>query len=136
MWYVTCKNDKSVCLHFLVMAVDPYFSLHFWPVSNSLLTLLYYTVGQHRVSHARLSLLFFIFELTPKRSAMCKNDNSCLSYFLIISPDPNFNSFPENFSATNRNNKTVLCRIREKVNTECRMQEQQLWLSSFSNYVP
>ena len=44
--------------------------------------------------------------------------------------------FPEHNSATVRNILTILGRIIEQVDTECRVQERQLCISSFSNYVP
>ena len=72
------------------------------------------------------------------QSVACKNDNSANPHFLIMSPDPYFTSFSfmECNSATVRNILMVLGRITEQVNIEYRMQEKQLCLSSFSNYVP
>ena len=46
------------------------------------------------------------------------------------------NSVPEHNSTTIRNILTILGRIIEQVNTKCRIQEWQLCISSFTNYVP
>ena len=46
------------------------------------------------------------------------------------------NSFPEYNFATVENILVILGRIIEQVSTECRVQERQLCLSLFSNYVP
>ena len=50
------------------------------------------------------------------QSVACKNDNSALLHFLIISPD---SCFYHN-SATVRNILMVLGRIIEQVNADCR----------------
>ena len=46
------------------------------------------------------------------------------------------NSFPEQNSATVRYILMLLGKFIEQVSAECRIQEQQLCLSSFCNYVP
>ena len=55
MWSVTCKNDNSACLYFIIISSDSYF--HFISglyLSNHLKyfndTLKDYVTGQHRLS--------------------------------------------------------------------------------------
>ena len=64
MWSVTCKNDNSACLHFLIMSPNSYF--HFISelyLSNHLKyfndTLYYERTGQHGVSDAIMKTLLF-----------------------------------------------------------------------------
>ena len=68
MWSITCTNDNSACLYFLIMFPDLYFDfisgLH---LSNRLKylndTLKDYVTGQHKMSHARMkTLLFSVYE--------------------------------------------------------------------------
>ena len=56
-------------------------------------------------------------------SVTCKNDNSAFLLFLIISPNPYFNSVLEHNSATVRNISMILGGFIEQVNPECHMQE-------------
>ena len=71
MWSVTCKNDNSACLYFLIVSPDSYF--HFISGlyhSNNLKyfndTLKDYRTSQREVSHARMkTLLFFVISHDP-----------------------------------------------------------------------
>ena len=69
------------------------------------------------------------------QSVACKNDNSVYLHFLIISPYPYFNWFPEHNSAAVRNISMVLGGFTEQVNAEFHMQEQ-LCLSTFFKLPP
>ena len=56
---------------------------------------------------------------------VCKNSNSAIICFQIMSTDPYFTSFLflERNSATIRNILMVLGRFTEQINMECHMQE-------------
>ena len=70
------------------------------------------------------------------QSVACKNDSSAHLHFLIISPYSYFNSFLEHNSETIRNISMILGGFIVQVNTECRMQEGQLCLSTFFKLPP
>ena len=56
----------------------------------------------------------------------CKNEDSALLHFLIISPDPFFKFISGALLCSHKNTSMVLDRIIEQINVECNMQEWQL----------
>ena len=97
MQSVTCKNDKSAYLHFLIITPDSYFLLYFWPVSQ------YAAIGKSGFCGITTFLVYCLSQLfiviimlqwhtlsTVNLQALCAesmNGNKTDSFLVLVNSD-------------------------------------------------